>query len=177
MEKDIIMSKEMRKQMDRYNKLLIESELNEGLKSKIAGALMGLSMMVASCDSITPEEKQRLQTEIESLAKKEEQDKKMVNYYDSQVEDKKSKVQSLDDEVKHLETKLGILKKGKTPRYILKLRFQELQIELDRISFTFEIPVDEQFYKESEIGKELGKGSRAFSFHSGDIKIVDKRIE
>lgn len=163
------------KYLKKYNQ-----DINEGLKEKIASGLIGLSMMISSCDSITPEEKQRLQNEIEILAKKEDQDRKMINYYDSKVADKREKVQSLEDEIKHLETKLGILKKGKTPRYILKLHFQEhkMELSLDRISFDFEIPVDEQFYKESEIDKELGEGSRSFTaFHSGNITVVGKRIE
>jgi len=153
---------------------------NESLKEKIASGLIGLSMMVSSCDSITPEEKQRLQTEIQTLAKQEQEDRKKVDYYDAQVEAKRKQVQVLDDEAKHLSTKIGILKKGKTPKYILKLEFREhkMDLSLDKIHFEFEIPVDEQFYKESEIGKELAEGSRAFSmFHSGDITIVGKRIE
>ena len=49
---------------------------------------------------------------------------------------------------------------------------------VDRIDFEFEIPVDEEFYNESQIGRELGEGSRSFSFgHSGDIKVIGKRIE
>jgi hypothetical protein len=163
------------KYLKKYN-----DNVNEALMDKIASGLIGLSMMVSSCDSITPEEKQRLQTEIESLSKQEQQDRKMVNYYDAQVQQKQEKVSDLDEQVKHLETKLGILKKGKKPRYVLELHFQEhkMEISLDRIDFDFEIPVDEQFYNESEIGKELGSGSRAFSFgHHGDITVTGKRIE
>lgn len=156
----------MREQINKFNNLVVENELQtEGVRNKLLGALFGLSALVSSCESITPEEKQRLKNEIEVLAKQEQKDKQMVG--------------KLDQEVKDLETKLGILKKGKKPRYVLKLRFQEHKMELsfDRISFDFEIPVDEEFYNESEIGKQLGKDSRALTIgHSGDIKVIGKRI-
>jgi hypothetical protein len=175
------MSKEMREQMNKFNNLLIENNLqNEGVKDKIVGALFGLSALVSSCESITPEEKQRLKSEIEILAKQEQQDRKMADYYGTQVQQKQEMVRKLDEEVKNLETKLGILKKGKKPRYILELHFQEhkMEISIDRIRFDFEIPVDEEFYNESEVGKELGSGSRVFSFgHHGDITVTGKRIQ
>ena len=52
-----------------------------------------------------------------------------------------------------------------------------MELSLDRISFDFEIPVDEEFYNESKIGKKLGEGSRSFKFfHDADVKVVNKRI-
>jgi hypothetical protein len=163
------------KYLKKYN-----SEINEGLKQKIASGLIGLSMMVSSCDSITPEEKQRLQTEIESLSKQEQEDRKKVDFYDAQVESKKRQVQLLDDEVKHLASKIGILKKGKKPLYVLTLYFFEQKgdpLDLDRIKFEFEIPVDEDYYKNCKEGDVLGQDNRFMSiFHKGTITIQKKEI-
>ena len=153
---------------------------DESIKTKLVGGLAALSMMISSCQSISPEEKARLQKEIEQLNKQEDHGKEMVKYYDNQMEDLRSAKSKLQNEIDDMKKELGILKSGKTPRYILKLEFQEHKMELsvDRIDFQFEIPVDEQFYKESKIGRELGEGSRSFSFgHSGDIKVIGKRIE
>lgn len=153
---------------------------NEGIKSKLIGGLAALSMMISSCQSISPEEKARLTTEIESLNKQESQEKNMVTYYDSQIESLKNQKDELENQIKESKIKLGILKSGKQPKYILKLRFQEhkMELSLDRIKFEFEIPVDEEFYKESVIGKKLGEGSRAWSFaHDADVKVIEKRIE
>lgn len=153
---------------------------DEGLKSKLIGGLAALSLMISSCQSISPEEKARLQKEIEELNAQEKQGKDMVNYYDSQMQNLKDSKSKLEKEIEEMKKELGILKSGRAPKYILKLEFQEHKMELsfDRIDFQFEVPVDEQFYKESEIGKQLGEGSRSFSFgHSGDIKVIGKRIE
>ena len=153
---------------------------NEGLKDKLIGGLAALSMMISSCQSITPEEKARLQKEIEVLNKQEEHGKEMSNYYDSQLNSLRGQKDKLESDINEAKKKLGILQSGKTPKYILKLEFQEHKMELsvDRIDFEFEIPVDEEFYNESQIGRELGEGSRSFSFgHSGDIKVIGKRIE
>lgn len=142
--------------------------------------LLTLSIFIFSCGQpITHEEEQRLQKSIAEL--NQLSIKSTDEYHDisRSVEYKRSESQSLDQSIADKKTELGILKSGKQPQYILKLHFQEHKMELsmDRISFDFEIPVDERFYKESEIGEKLGKGSRSFSIgHSGDIKVVDKRI-
>jgi hypothetical protein len=146
---------------------------NEGLKDKLIGGLAALSIMISSCQSITPEEKSRLQKEIEVLNIQEEHGKKTSK----SLREQKDKLES---DIKVAKKKLGILQSGKTPKYILKLEFQEhkMEISIDRMDFEFEIPVDEEFYNESEVGKELGEGSRSFSIgHSGDITVIGKRIE
>jgi hypothetical protein len=87
---------------------------------------------------------------------------------------------SLTREITYIEGKKSVYSKGKTPVYVLTLHFQEHKMELswDRISFSFEIPVDEQFYKECQVGEELGSGSRSFKLmHSGDISVEKKRID
>lgn len=158
----------------------LEEVQNEGIKTKLMGGLAALSMMISSCQSITPEEKARLKAEIEELNKQEEQGKEMSKFYDEQLENLRNEKSKLENEILESKKKLSILKSGRQPKYILKLKFQEHKMELsiDRIDFEFEVPVDEEFYNESEIGKELGEGSRSFSFgHSGDIKVIDKRIE
>ena len=106
------------------------------------------------------------------LDKQQKEKTSSISYYDGQILSK-------SEQVKNLETKLGILKSGKKPTYILTLKFQEhkMELSLDRISFEFDIPVDEEFYNESQIGEELWEGSRSFSIgHNGDITIVDKKI-
>ena len=104
----------------------------------------------------------------------------MVNYYDDQNKSKLDSIQGLQSQILELEKELGILKSGKQPKYILKLHFEEHKMDptdFDLIEFDFEIPVDKDFYNESEIGKELGEGSRFFDlFHNGNITIVDKKI-
>lgn len=86
----------------------------------------------------------------------------------------------LDQSIDEKKKVLNILEKGRRPIYILKLRFQEHKMELsfDRISFEFEVPVDEKFYHDVKVGEKLANGSRTFSlFHGGDIKVVSKRIQ
>jgi hypothetical protein len=132
--------------------------VNEGIKDKLTKGLAALSLLVASCQSITPQEKEKLKNEIEVLDKQQKEKTSSISYYDGQILSK-------SEQVKNLETKLGILKSGKKPTYILTLKFQEhkMELSLDRISFEFDIPVDEEFYNESQIGEELGEGSRSFS--------------
>lgn len=130
-------------------------------------------LFLFSCGpTITPEEKVRLTNEITKLSATENNLLKSVN-------DLRDEYSDLNYEVSELKTEKQIYKSGKKPVYVLTLHFQEhkMELSLDRISFSFDIPVDEQFYKESEIGKELGEGSRSFSFgHNGDITIEDKKI-
>ena len=175
------MSIEMRNSINKFNNLLNENKLQtESIKDKIIGSLIGLSALVSSCESITPEEKQRLKSEIETLAKQQAHDKKMTNYYDLQVSNKQDKVRDLETEIKYLEEKHKILKKGKKPLYVLTLEFEEHKadpLDLDKIRFEFEIPVDEEYFKSSNIGDELGSGKRFMSlFHGGEIEIKNKEI-
>jgi hypothetical protein len=159
----------------------IESQ-NEGLKEKIVSGLAGLSMLVSSCQSITPEEKQRLQTEIEHLNQQQDHDKKMVNYYDAQSKDRMSKVRELEDEIGELEKKLGILKTGKKPKFILKLHLEEGGLDnignFDRLQFDIEIPVDEEYFKKCKVGEELAKDVRLTNiFQNCNLTVEDKRME
>jgi hypothetical protein len=87
---------------------------------------------------------------------------------------------SLQKEISVMEVKKNVYQKGKTPVYILTLHFQEHKMELswDRISFDFEVPVDEYFYNECKVGEQIGSGRRTMKLlHSGDITISDKRID
>ena len=87
---------------------------------------------------------------------------------------------SLTQQVRDYRTKKEIYGKGKTPVYIVTLHFQEHKMEVswDRISFDFEVPVDEYFYNECKVGEQLGSGRRTMKLlHSGDITISDKRID
>lgn len=134
--------------------------------------LIAVIVLLSSCDRITPEEKQRLTVEIAQLDKEIGPLRQTV----SSMEDTRD---SLDEEIKLLESKKKVYESGKTPVYLLTLHFQEhkMEISIDRISFSFDVPVDEQFYKECKIGQELGSGSRSFKlFHGGDITIENKRI-
>lgn len=134
--------------------------------------LITVIVLLSSCDRITPEEKQRLTVEIAQLDKEIGPLRQTV----SSMEDTRD---SLDEEIKLLESKKKVYESGKTPVYLLTLHFQEhkMEISIDRISFSFDVPVDEQFYKECKIGQELGSGSRSFKlFHGGDITIENKRI-
>lgn len=143
--------------------------------------LLSFILILTGCGQpITKEEESRLKSSIQRLNQEEVQARD--NYVNAQRElsNQLSTIRNLESQINESKVKLGILKSGRSPIYILKLKFQEHKFELsmDRISFEFEIPVDERFYNESEIGKELGSGSRSFSFgHNGDIKIVDKRIQ
>jgi|ERR1035437_837992 hypothetical protein len=165
--------------MKKFSNLQVEPQ-NEGLKSAIASGLAGLSMLISSCQSITPEEKSKLKHEIEILNQQEAKGKDMVNYYHQQSGTEQETLEGLDAQIKEAKKKLGILESGREPRYILKLKVQEHKFELsvDRIEFEFKIPVDEQFYNESEVGQQLGEGSRSFSIgHDVDITVVKKIIK
>jgi hypothetical protein len=134
--------------------------------------LIAVIVFLSSCDRITPEEKQRLTTEIHHLDKQVAPLRETV----SNLEEKKD---SLTEDIAFLESKKKVYESGKTPVYMLTLHFQEhkMEISLDRISFSFDVPVDEQFYKECVIGQQLGYGSRSFKlFHGGDITIENKKI-
>lgn len=135
--------------------------------------LLLFCFILSSCDRITPEEKQRLSTEINRLDKQVGPLRETVSYL-------KDKRDSLNEDILFLESKKTIYKTGRTPVYIVTLHFQEhkMEISFDRISFSFDVPVDEQFYRECRIGEQLGSGSRSFKlFHGGDITIQNKRID
>ena len=136
---------------------------------------------LGSCGQpITPEEKARLESQITDLNQREIQARDNYNSARLDLTRMQNELEETQNQIIQSKTELGILKTGKQPIYILKCHFQEHKMELsmDRISFDFEIPVDERFYKESTIGEELGSGSRMLSFgHSGDIKVVNKRIQ
>jgi hypothetical protein len=130
-------------------------------------------LFLSACGpSYTPEEETRLKKEITHLNNERDEIRKEYRLLQEQSDELKNQVQEY-------ETKKVIYEKGKTPVYILTLHFQEHKMELsfDRISFSFDVPVDEQFYKESKIGTQLGHGSRSFKlFHGGDITIENKKI-
>lgn len=140
---------------------------------KIKLLLIATLLLSACGPSYTPEEEARLKREITRLSGERSELVQDVRTLQGQHD-------ILKNEVSVYQTEKKIYDSGKTPVYILTLHFQEHKMELsfDRISFSFDVPVDEQFYKESKIGSELGHGSRSFKlFHSGDITIEDKRIE
>ena len=93
------------------------------------------------------------------------------SWLDKTNREQQDKVRDLETEIKYLEEKLKILKKGKKPLYVLTLEFEEHKadpLDLDKIRFEFEIPVDEEYFKSSNIGDELGSGKRFMSlFHGG----------
>jgi hypothetical protein len=129
-------------------------------------------LFTVSCSRITPEEKQRLTSDIHSLYQQTTTLQKKVDILESEKD-------TLEEDIKFLESKKIIYELGKIPVYVLTLHFQEhkMEISFDRISFSFDVPVDEQFYKECKIGEEIGRGSRSFKlFHSGDITVQDKKI-
>ena len=130
-------------------------------------------LFLSACGpSYTPEEETILKKEITQLNNERDEIRKEYRLLQEQSDELKNQVQEY-------ETKKVIYEKGKTPVYILTLHFQEHKMELsfDRISFSFDVPVDEQFYKESKIGTQLGHGSRSFKlFHGGDITIENKKI-
>lgn len=132
-----------------------------------------ITLFLSACGpSYTPEEETRLKKEITHLNNERDEIRKEYRLLQEQSDELKNQVQEY-------ETKKVIYEKGKTPVYILTLHFQEHKMELsfDRISFSFDVPVDEQFYKESKIGTQLGHGSRSFKlFHGGDITIENKKI-
>lgn len=142
---------------------------------------LAIALVMCSCGQpITKEEKAKLESEITSLNEQVRAAQINRDIYEEQVKAELDKLTTLNEKLAVLETKLGIVENGKTPKYILKLKFQEHKFELsiDRISFEFEVPVDEQFYNESTIGSELGEGSRSFSLgHSADVTVIGKRIE
>jgi len=140
-----------------------------------------LTILLASCGQpITHEEETRLQNSIITLNKLESEAHDNLNKATTYLDKKYQESKDLDEAIAEKKQVLNILDKGRKPIYIIKLRFQEhkMELSLDRISFEFEVPVDEQFYNEVKVGEQLAKGSRNFSlFHSGDIKIISKRIQ
>ena len=135
--------------------------------------LLFVLAFVSSCTPSLTEQDKMLQKDVKRLSVEVN---KLVDSVDQHVK----LCDSLKQEISIMESKKNVYQKGKTPVYILTLHFQEHKMELsfDRISFSFNVPVDEQFYKECNIGEQLGRGSRSFKLmHSGDITIVGKRID
>lgn len=135
-------------------------------------SLFLITLFFASCTPLSEQDK-ILQDKVNKLY---EQSQRL----EDTVEVNKQICDSLQQEIHIYESKKTIYGNGKIPVYILTLHFQEhkMEISFDRISFSFDVPVDEQFYKECTIGEELGRGSRSFKlFHSGDITVENKRIE
>ena len=164
--------------MKKFSQIENQTEVqNEGIKTTLLGGLAALSMMISSCQSITPEEKARLKSEIEELNKQEEESLKKSDFYDEQLKRLKDEKSNLESEISDAKKSLGILQSGNTPRYIIKLHFQEDNFENDYIEFDFEIPVDEKFYNETQVGEKLAKGERVLSWNNGTVKVVEKRIE
>lgn len=141
-------------------------------KMKTIIFLLSTLLLVSCGPTITPEEEMRLTKSITKL--RTEEDRLLESTHNLRDE-----YRDLNYEVSELKNEKGIYKSGKTPVYVLTLHFQEhkMELSLDRISFDFDVPVDEQFYKESRVGEQLGRGSRTFKmFHSGDITVTDKKI-
>lgn len=135
-------------------------------------SLFLITLFFTSCTPLSEQDK-ILQDKVNKLY---EQSQRL----EDTVEVNKQICDSLQQEIHIYESKKTIYGNGKIPVYILTLHFQEhkMEISFDRISFSFDVPVDEQFYKECTIGEELGHGSRSFKlFHSGDITVENKRIE
>lgn len=140
-----------------------------------------LTVLFASCGQpITHEEESRLKNSITALTKLNAEAISNTNKAERYLNQRYQESLQLDQLIAEKKQALNILEKGRRPVYILKLRFQEHKMELsfDRISFEFEVPVDEQFYHDVKVGEKLANGSRSFSlFHGGDIKVVSKRIQ
>ena len=131
-----------------------------------------LIAILSSCTPLSEQEKE-LKTRVENL-------KSELSSLSSDVLNQKQNLKHLSEEVSSYETKQNIHNMGKTPVYILTLHFQEHKMEIswDRISFDFEVPVDEYFYNECKVGEQLGSGRRTLKLlHSGDITISNKRID
>ena len=149
-------------------RLMIWVMLNCNMKYYIL-FLIGI---LSSCTPLSEQEKE-LKTRVESL-------KSELSSLYSDVLNQKQNLKHLSEEVSSYETKRDIHNMGKTPVYIVTLHFQEHKMEIswDRISFNFEIPVDEFFYNECRVGEQLGSGRRTMKLlHSGDITIQGKRID
>lgn len=140
-----------------------------------------LTLLFASCGQpITNEEETRLQNSIINLNKLETDARNKLDKTERYLEKRYQESKNVDRLIAENKKILNILEKGRRPVYILKLKFQEHKMELtfDRISFEFEVPVDEKFYHEAQVGEKLAEGSRWFNlFHSGDIEVVSKRIQ
>jgi len=137
-------------------------------------------LAIVSCGQpITKEEKARLELEIKTLNDDAQTAANSYANVQSQLNLAVDDLNKIKKEIEFSETKMGFYNKGIKPRYILKLHFQEhkLELSIDRIEFDFEVPVDEEFYNQSEIGSELGSGSRSFKIgHGADVKVVGKYI-
>lgn len=132
------------------------------------------TLFLFSCDPPSLSEQERtLKGRVDKLSGE-------VNVLMDSVEQHTKLCDSLTQEIRNHRTKKEIYRKGKTPVYIVTLHFQEHKMELswDRISFDFEVPVDEYFYNECKVGEQLGSGRRTMKLlHSGDITISNKRID
>ena len=151
-------------------RLMIWEMLNCNMKYFI----LIFSLLLFSCDPPSlSEQEQILKGRVNKLSGE-------VDVLMDSVEQHTKLCDSLTQEIRNYSVKKEIYRKGKTPVYIVTLHFQEHKMELswDRISFDFEVPVDEYFYNECKVGEQLGSGRRTMKLlHSGDITISNKRID
>jgi hypothetical protein len=136
------------KRFDDYNNIDTQ---NEGVKTGLLSGLAALSMMISSCEGIKPKEFEKIQNQIDTLKKEE----------------------SLGDTTSYKD-------QSKPKRYIVTFRFRELYSELtiNKVDFTFDIPVDEEYYNKCQVGELVERDVRSFTDYSGgEVFIEDKKIE
>jgi len=132
-----------------------------------------LLVFISSCSKPLSQQEKDLEVRVNNLSTK-------INELSRGIDVRSKLCDSLTQQVHDHRVKREIYNMGKTPVYIVTLHFQEHKMEIswDRISFNFEIPVDEFFYNECKVGEQLGSGRRTMKLlHSGDITIVGKRID
>ena len=141
------------------------------------------------------------ESKIEFLEKKLEQIRNDIQEFDGLHSKQKAIKQALADEVDALSKQRKKLRKdvshltakmeGKRFVHILKLKIYQSRISFSLIdhakdaanAFTLEIPVDENYYKEMNVGdmmadeKRMGSILLKGSFSSWKIKVVGKRVE
>jgi hypothetical protein len=134
---------------------------------------LSLLVFISSCTKPLSQQEKDLEVRVNALSSQ-------IDVLSRNIDVRSKLCDSLTQQVHDHRVKREIYNTGKTPVYIVTLHFQEHKMEIswDRISFNFEIPVDEFFYNECKVGEQLGSGRRTMKLlHSGDITIVGKRID
>lgn len=142
--------------------------------------LLPISIMF-SCES-----KKDVENELKLLKNERIELRENVNQLDLLKGKKQEELYILESKLKELK----IYEKGKSPKYILKLKLKQSRFSLDigehikdeMNSIEFEMPVDKDFYTNIKVGTEIvddfrmGSFVLKGSFSSWEMKVIGKYI-
>jgi hypothetical protein len=147
--------------------------------------VLAMSMVFVSCEN-----EQDVRTELQTLQLSRDILKQNVRELTTIANVEKQHITALKTQTKELRIEKDMVRQGKEPMYVLKLKLKQSHMSLDPMkhikdeanSIEFELPVSREFYDKVNIGTNIVDdfrvGSAIFSgsFGSWKMKVVDKNI-